>query len=145
MRHGIHRSLAVALAAALGLACASARSSGGRSCENADDRVTQVLGRALDRYVAGSTGAAPGSADAAVDEQAARTRLDAWSEQHRREFVSSCRGWTRDRYTCVLGAQSAQALAACGLGDVVRSFETEVLPNVAPPSPVLVPPRPPSQ
>ncbi len=131
----------VAVAAALALAgCAGARSSEARSCATADDHVNRVLGRALARYAAATTGAAPGSSAATIEQERARARLDAWSEQQRRDVISSCGRWTEEQYRCVLGAQSAQALSACGLGDLVSSFETSVLSSVAPLPPVLAPP-----
>ncbi len=136
----LHAPLALVAVVVALAACAGARTSAARPCETADDHVNRVLGRTLGRYVAGSTGAAPGSPAAMVQQERAHARMDAWSEQHRRDLVAACAGWSEERYRCVQGAQSPQALAGCGLGDLVSSFMTDVLDAAAPLGPLDTPP-----
>ncbi|HEX9050211.1 MAG TPA: hypothetical protein VF841_06715 [Anaeromyxobacter sp.] len=131
-------SLAAAVGAALALGgCAGARTGEGRSCAAAYDHADGVLRRTLARSVGP---AAPGNLGATVEQERLRARMDAWSEQHRQDVVSECGSWAEEQYRCVLGAQSAQALAGCGLGDLVSSFTTDVLGSVAPLSPIIAPP-----
>ncbi len=140
MRRRVHAPLLAVLASVLAAGCATAPSGQSRSCESAYQHTDQVLRRALGRYVAGTTGAPPGDVSTTIEQERTRARMDAWSEQHRRDTVASCGSWTEDQYRCVLGAQSAQALAGCGLGDLVSSFTTDVLGSVGPMSPIIAPP-----
>lgn len=118
-------------AAALVLACAGAPSGAPDACPAAWDHAEGVLRAGLARYVRGMdayvAAAAPGSSTAAAQARAAAA-ADAWSAQHREPFLAACRAAPPERTRCLLAAEAAPDLTACGEGDLVQSFSDEVLP-----------------
>jgi hypothetical protein len=143
------RTRSALIAAALSLACARAERAPARGCDAAFDHVDALLRSGLETYVEGMkryAAARDPEVTTAAAETRVRARADAWSAAHRAPVVGACRGWSEERYRCVLAAADAPSLNGCGLEPVVRSFTDEVVsefaarPLAMPPSGETTPP-----